>query len=78
MNGFFFNDKTMHKIYIDNGKYNLIYKIPQLIYSTLSSTLIRIVLRFLCLSEKNILELKKRSKGNLNEAIEKSKKVFSN
>ena len=74
MNGFFFNDKTMHKVYKDNGKYDLIYKIPQLIYSVISSTLIKTILRTLCLSENNILELK----GKTNEYMEKSKKVLSN
>lgn len=78
MNGFFFNDKTMHKIYKDNGKYNIIYKMPQLIYSVISSTLIRGILRALCLSEKNILELKKRNKGKAMDTIEKSKIVHSN
>ena len=73
-NGFFFNDKTMHKVYKDNGKYDLIYKIPQLIYSVISSTLIKTILRTLCLSENNILELK----GKTNEYMEKSKKVLSN
>ena len=78
MNGFFFNDKTMHKFYIDNGKYDLIYKIPQLIYSVLSSNLIKMVLSTLCLSEKIILELKNKTKRKTNDNIEKSKKVFSN
>ena len=31
-NALFFNDDTMHKIYIDEGKFNLIYQIPQIIY----------------------------------------------
>ena len=78
MNSFFFNDKTMHKVYKDNGKYDLIYKIPQLIYSVISSTFIRAILRALCLSENNILKLKTRNKRKSNEYIENSKKVLSN
>ena len=34
VNGFFFSDNTMHKIYMDNGKFNLIYLIPQIVYSS--------------------------------------------
>ena len=78
MNSFFFNDKTMHKVYKDNGKYDLNYKLPQLIYSVLLSTLIRAILRALCLSENNILKLKTRNKRKANEHIENSKKVLSN
>ena len=78
MNGFFFNDKTMHKVYKDNGKYDFIYKLPQLIYSVISSTLIRAILRALCLSENNILELKRKNKRKDNEPFEISKKVLSN
>ena len=77
-NGFFFNDKTMHKVYKDNGKYDLIYKIPQLIYSVILSTLIRAILRALCLSENNFLELKTKFKGKTNNILEKPKKILSN
>ena len=68
----------MHKVYKDNGKYDLIYKIPQLIYSVISSTLIRAILRALCLSENNFLELKTKFKGKTNDTIEKSEKILSN
>ncbi len=34
INGFFFTDDTMNKIYIDNGAFNFIYQLPQIIYST--------------------------------------------
>ena len=68
----------MHKVYKDNGKYDLIYKIPQLIYSVILSTLIRAILRALCLSENNFLELKTKFKGKTNDTIEKSEKILSN
>ena len=35
INALFFNDDTMHKIYQDKGKYNLLFQIPQILYSTL-------------------------------------------
>ena len=58
INGFFFNDKTMRKIYVDKGKYNFIFQIPQILYSTLVSTAIHVILKILSLTEKNVLELK--------------------
>ena len=40
VNALFFNDDTMHKIYEDKGKYNFLYQIPQILYSTLISRFI--------------------------------------
>ena len=37
VNALFFNDDTMHEIYIDEGKFNLIYQISQIIYSSIIS-----------------------------------------
>ncbi len=59
---FFFNDNTMHKIYEDQGKFNFIYQLPQIIYSTLISTVLNILLQFLALSEGKILDFKKNKK----------------
>ena len=58
VNALFFNDSTMHKIYEDNGTFNFIYQLPQIVYSTLISSIINMIATFLSLSEKNILELK--------------------
>ena len=41
VNALFFNDSTMHKIYIDEGSFNFIYQIPQIIYSALISGVIK-------------------------------------
>ena len=73
INGFFFNDSTMHKVYIDNGAFNLIYQVPQILYSSIISAIINIILKQLSLSEKNILELK--NEKDLKKAIKKSKKI---
>jgi hypothetical protein len=59
INGFFFNDTTMNKINKDHGKYNLLFQIPQIFYSTIISTIINIILKWLSLSEKQILHIKK-------------------
>ena len=58
----FFNDSTMHKINEDNGKFNFIYQIPQIIYSTLISSFFIIIVKNLALSEKNIIEIKNAKK----------------
>ena len=64
VNALFFNDSTMHKIYEDNGDYNFIYQLPQIVYSTLISSIINMVASFLSLSEKSILEFKNQSSTN--------------
>ena len=55
----FFNDTTLHKIYEDQGEYNFIYQIPNILYSTIISSLINIIIKYFSLTEKNILEIKK-------------------
>ena len=66
VNALFFNDGTIHTIYIDEGSFNFIYQIPQILYSTLITSLISIIIKNLSLSEKNILEIK-REKSNSKE-----------
>ena len=58
VNALFFNDKTMHKIYEDEGIFNFIYFIPQIIYSVIISSIINILIKELSLSEKNILKIR--------------------
>ena len=58
INALFFNDETMHKIYIDKGKYEFIYQLPTIIYSTLISIFFDKILKFFALSETAILDLK--------------------
>jgi len=58
INALFFNDKTLHKIYEDQGNFNFIYQIPNILYSSLISSFINSIIKFLSLTEKNILELK--------------------
>ena len=49
----------MHKIYEEEGVFNIIYQIPQIIYSSLISTLINFILKNLSLSQSYILEIKR-------------------
>ena len=61
INSLFFTDSTMHEIYIDKGSFNFIYQIPQIIYSSIITSVIKSIVTLLSLSEKRIIELKKDS-----------------
>jgi len=68
INALFFNDNTMHKIYEDEGSFNFVYQLPQIIYSTLVSMALGLLLQLLALPENDILEYKKdKNKNNLDE-----------
>ena len=68
VNGLFFDDNTMHKIYETKGSFNLEYQLPQIIYSSLISLFINTILRILALSNNEILEFKKnKDKKKLDE-----------
>ena len=68
INALFFNDNTMHKIYEDKGKYNLLFQIPQILYSTLISRIIDIFIKNLALSQNYIIELKhEKGKNNISK-----------
>ena len=59
VNALFFDDKVMHKIYEDEGEFNFIYQIPQIIYSSIISSIIHALVKTLALTERNFIELKK-------------------
>ena len=58
VNSLFYQDPKIHQFYNDNGKYNFIYQIPQICYSTIISTIITFFIKFMSLSEKYIISLK--------------------
>jgi hypothetical protein len=75
INGFFFSDETMHKVYEDNGEYDIIYQIPQIFYSSIISSIANVLLRNLSLSEDSILELKKEAYYNFNKGKKKARQI---
>ena len=77
VNALFFNDSTMHQIYLDKGSFNFIYQIPQILYSSLISMVLNNFLKILSLSERNILILKSTKKDFDKESkgIKKSIKI---
>ena len=48
----------MHKIYEDNGIFNIIYQIANIIYSFIISFVITEIVKYFSLSEKNVLKIK--------------------
>ena len=74
MNAIFFNDETMHKIYEDEGSFNLIYNLPQIIYSSIISGVLLYFLKLLALSEDLILKFKSNKSTEQLNTREKSLK----
>ena len=73
VNALFFTDTVMHQIYKDEGKFNFKYQLPQILCSAIISTVIlRLILHFLVLTDKDVLEVKYQS--NKNMAINMKKK----
>ena len=70
VNALFFNDDTMHKIYIEEGKFNFIYQIIIILYSSLISEPINAIVKYLASSGNIILEIK-----NIKQFIHLKKKL---
>ena len=78
MNVFFFSDDSMHKLYLDYGKYDFVQQIPQIIYSTIVSQALEVFLCFLSLTDKYIYQIKElRTKKNSKESILKIIKIIN-
>ena len=58
VNALFFNDSTMRVIYREKEKFDIIYQIPQIMYSSLISGILTALLKFLALTESAILNIK--------------------
>ena len=58
MNGLFFDDDTMHKIYETKGSFNFEYQLPKIIYSSLISMALDSILKLLAFSNDDIIDLK--------------------
>ena len=74
VNAIFFDDDSMHKIYEDNGDYDFLYQIPQIIYSTLVSDGISFLIEFLSLSEDDIIDIK--SEEEIKDITNKAKQKY--
>ena len=63
----------MDKIYEDNGIFNFVFQLPQIIYSSLISSVINIILGKLSITESQILEMKKEK--DMEKFKEKANKI---
>ena len=68
----FYSDATMHKIYVDYGKFDITYQLPQMIYSLIISTILGNLLNMLGLYEQDIIKFKK-TKDNKEKLLLKIK-----
>ena len=58
MNVYFFSDDSMHKVYLNYGKFNFIQQIPQIIYSTIVLNSVETIICYLSLTDKHIYQIK--------------------
>ena len=74
INALFFEDDSLHKLYEDEGKYNFLYQIPKILYSTIVTQIISSLLEKLSLSQDEILNIKENY--NLKEINNEVKKAI--
>ena len=66
----FYTDKTMHKVYQSKGKYDFIFQLPKIFYSSFITFAVNAIIKIFALSEKNIIYLKQfNDKKKLNRNI---------
>ena len=77
INALFFNDTTLHQIYEDLGKFNIIYQLPQIIYSSLITNFFSVIIKFTALTEDNVLRIKHSKKyENFKKRAKKTNKII--
>ena len=75
LNVFFFFDSSMHKIYLDYGKYNFIQQLPQILYSTIVSLIIEIIIGILSYTDINIYQIRQLEQATLDKMQSIFKKI---
>ena len=65
INGFFFTNNNIHQLYKGNGQYDLIYEFPHIIFSSVVSYVISIILKSFILPWKDVYKLKMENNKNL-------------
>ena len=75
VNALFFNDSKIHRIYLDKGDYNYGYFIPKLFLYFLISHILYTSIKYITLSERNILEIKNNKKNSI--IINKNKRCLN-
>ena len=75
VNTLFFGDSIIHKVYENEGKLQFIYSILKIIYSTIISCTITLIVKFLALSNRDIIKLQ-NNKKNKKETIKESSNLI--
>ena len=70
VNALFYDDNTMHNIYIKKGSFDLEYQLPKIVYSSLISLALNTLLIIFYLSSNNIIKLKKKIKHKVMMIVE--------
>ena len=74
VNALFYNDDTMHKIYVSKSQFDLENQLPIIVYSSLISYILNSPLNFLALLNSAIIDFKKVNMKN-NILIETQKLI---
>ena len=73
----FFDDDTMHKIYINKGSFDLEYQLPKILYSSIISFALNKILTLLALSDNRLIDLKKNKNiKNIDSRAENLKRIL--
>ena len=67
VNALFFSEKTFHKIYEIKGDFDFIYQLPTIFYSSIVTISMNAVIKYLSLSEDNIVKLKNEKTNRIVE-----------
>ena len=74
INALFYNDDTMHNIYINKGSFDIEYQLPKIVYSSLIGIILETFMKMLALSNDDIIEFKQNKKNkNVNKSGNKLK-----
>ena len=76
INALFFNDSNIHKIYEEEGNFNFLYQIPNIIYSSILSSVINGLIKYLSLSQNDIIKLKQEEQEENNHIEDKDIKLL--
>ena len=70
VSAFFFVDKKVHHFYEKQGQIDLLLELPDILYSTLISSIISIFIKNLALSNKDMLRIKQMN--NIHDSLKQS------
>ena len=77
INALFFNESTIHQIYKDKGAYNFGYFLPYTMASFIIAHIIVIILKYVFLSERNIIEIKNQeTRSKAGEIVDNVKRCL--